>query len=297
MPSRYPQNSLPVAGTEIFFTDSRTGNPIDVIPFGRTPTVNARAKTFEVNIPTSTSNIIDNANGTVTITQADGSVQDSIRPLNELNPLVGNLDTTTDRIALYDASSGLHTWTTASVINAPEVFRSNIPLTGLAPSPYKVGIDYSTGTQYYVNTAGNWTAFPPSTTVFVTDLPNGKVNINASLGGSQDSIRPIDELSAIVTPSLTDKFPVLQGTNHQSITLAQIRETLTKKFRIVQNLSAGSNTINHNLALASPFATIVEVRNNLTGSTIEHRVTSETTNTVTINVTVPTTNSRITIIG
>jgi hypothetical protein len=295
MPSSYSQNSLPVAGTEIFFTDSRTGNSITVIPFGRTPQVNARAKTFEVLIPTS--NVTDNNNGTVTITQSDGTLEDSIRPLNELNGLVGNLDTTTDRIALYDVSTGLHTWTTASVINAPEVFRSNLPLTGLAPSPYKVGIDYSTGTQYYVNSSGNWTAFPPSTTVFITDLPNGKVNINASLGGNQDSIRPIDELTPLVTPALTDKFPVLQGTNHQSITLAQIRETLTKKFRVVQNLSAGNNVITHNLALASPFATIVEVRDNSTGSIINHRVISETTNTVTINIPIATTNSRITIIG
>ncbi len=72
---------------------------------------------------------------------------------------------------------------------------------------------------------------------------------------------------------------------------------LVKKYRIVQNLVAGNNTITHNLALLTPFATVVEVRDNLTGALIATRVITELTNTLIINVTAPVINATITIIG
>jgi hypothetical protein len=45
---------------------------------------------------------------------------------------------------------------------------------------------------------GNWQSFPVGTTVVLTDLANGVVSINAGLGGTQEAIRPITELTDIV---------------------------------------------------------------------------------------------------
>jgi hypothetical protein len=71
----------------------------------------------------------------------------------------------------------------------------------------------------------------------------------------------------------------------------------TKIYRNVQNLSAGANVITHNLALFTPFATIVQARDNATGEEIPLRVMLEATNTLTINVPVAYTATRITVIG
>jgi hypothetical protein len=137
--------------------------------------------------------VTDLPNGTVAINSGYG-IETAIRPINELSLLAGNIDNALDKLVLYDASTDSHVFVTPAIVNAPEIFRNNGALSGVAPSPYKVGIDYSTGTQYYVNTAGNWAAFPSSTTVVLTDLTNGTVSINAGLGGTQTAIRPINEL-------------------------------------------------------------------------------------------------------
>ena len=68
------------------------------------------------------------------------------------------------------------------------------------------------------------------------------------------------------------------------------------KFRVVQDLVAGDNVINNNLALtASP--TQVDVLDNATGKETAHRITAETANSVTIQVSAAATNRRITVLG
>jgi hypothetical protein len=141
--------------------------------------------------------VTDLPNGTVAINSGYGT-ENAIRPINELPLLTGNIDNTSDKLVLYDASTDSHVYVTPAIVNAPEIFRNNGALTGVAPPPFKVGIDYSTGTQYYVNASGNWTAFPPGTTVVLTDLPNGTISINAGLGGSETAIRPITEQDTLV---------------------------------------------------------------------------------------------------
>jgi len=141
--------------------------------------------------------VTDLPNGQVNINADPNGNENTIRPINELTALSGAIDPTSDKILLYDNSTGDHVYITPGILAAPEVFRNNGPLSGTAPVGYKVGIDYSTGTQYYVNTLGNWAAFPPGTSVVLTDLINGKLSINAGVGGVQDTIRPIDELSLL----------------------------------------------------------------------------------------------------
>jgi hypothetical protein len=136
--------------------------------------------------------ITDLTNGTVAI-NSGYSTENAIRPINELPLLAGSIDNTSDKLVLYDASTDSHVFVTPATVNAPEIFRNNGALSGVAPPPFKVGIDYTNGTQYYVNASGNWTAFPPGTTVVLTDLPNGTVSINAGLGGIETAIRPITE--------------------------------------------------------------------------------------------------------
>ena len=55
-----------------------------------------------------------------------------------------------------------------------------------------------------------------------------------------------------------------------------------KRFRIYTPLAAGYNVIVHSLALEAPFATIVQLRDPVTGSEIPVRVVGETANSVTI---------------
>ena len=136
--------------------------------------------------------VIDLPNGTVSI-NSGYTTETAIRPINELPLLSGNIDNTADKLVLYDASTDSHVFVTPAIVNAPEIFRNNGALSGVAPPPFKVGIDYTNGTQYYVNASGNWMAFPPGTTVVLTDLPNGTVSINAGLGGTETAIRPITE--------------------------------------------------------------------------------------------------------
>jgi hypothetical protein len=199
------------------------------------------------------------ANGTAE-TVLNGVVVQSVRPANELNTLTGSLDTTADRIHIYDASTGEEVWTTASVISAPEVFRNNGVLLGVAPAPYKVGIDYSTGTQYYVNTLGDWQAFPPGTTVTLTDLSNGQLSINASLGGTQTTVRPIGELNPQNAVN-TSLFAFYDGTNHIRTTLLQMLGNITNVLNI-----PGTNTIQSIVGgVTSALQTIVQT-NTLTSA-------------------------------
>jgi hypothetical protein len=141
--------------------------------------------------------VTDLTNGTVAI-NSGYTAENAIRPINELPLLAGSIDNTSDKLVLYDASTDSHVFVTPAIVNAPEIFRNNGALSGVAPPPFKVGIDYTNGTQYYVNASGNWTAFPPGTTVVLTDLPNGTVSINAGLGGTETAIRPITEQDTLV---------------------------------------------------------------------------------------------------
>lgn len=68
------------------------------------------------------------------------------------------------------------------------------------------------------------------------------------------------------------------------------------KFRAVVNLVAGANVINDNLALAAPFARLVEMFEHTTGEAVNARVTVETANTFTITAAVALANVRITVI-
>lgn len=63
----------------------------------------------------STTTFTDNANGTMT-SSSGASIQQSIRPLNELAALVGAFDTTNDRLLVYDFSSNSHVVVTPSSI-------------------------------------------------------------------------------------------------------------------------------------------------------------------------------------
>ncbi len=69
-----------------------------------------------------------------------------------------------------------------------------------------------------------------------------------------------------------------------------------KKFRAVQDLSIGANVINHNFGLNSPYAVSVEVRS-IAGSFITVGISTETTNSVTINSGSLITSAKITIVG
>jgi hypothetical protein len=71
-------------------------------------------------------------------------------------------------------------------------------------------------------------------------------------------------------------------------------KTCKTGYRIVQNLIAGNNVINHNLNLSN-VPVIVETRDNVTGQVIDIRVITETSNNVTIFTTVPYNNVRISI--
>jgi hypothetical protein len=73
--------------------------------------------------------------------------------------------------------------------------------------------------------------------------------------------------------------------------------TALKKFRVVQPLVVGANTITDNLGLVAPFARTVEIRDDTTGELIATRVITEATNTFVTNVTAPVASARITIIG
>jgi hypothetical protein len=68
------------------------------------------------------------------------------------------------------------------------------------------------------------------------------------------------------------------------------------KFRAIQPLNAGSNTITHSLNLPNPISSIVDIRDNVTNETILARVSSETDNTLVITVTTAVSAARITII-
>lgn len=70
----------------------------------------------------------------------------------------------------------------------------------------------------------------------------------------------------------------------------------TKKFRVVQALVLGNNTITHNLNLAAT-PVIVEVRDNTTGTLLTSRVITENTNSTVIDVGAAVASARITIIG
>jgi hypothetical protein len=110
----------------------------------------------------------------------------------------------------------------------------------------------------------------------------------------------------IFTPNLpNDTTVVYQFTDGTLATwngtqyIAAVSSNGVKKFRTVQNLVVGNNTITHSLNLVSPSTTavIVDIRNNTTGAVTTHRVISEAANSIVVFVSAALTNQRITIIG
>ena len=79
-----------------------------------------------------------------------------------------------------------------------EVLRDNAPLNGAAFPYYKMGIDAATGLAYYVDVAGQWKPIVAGSNVSVVDSGNGLVTVNAGAGGVEQSIRPINELTALI---------------------------------------------------------------------------------------------------
>lgn len=71
----------------------------------------------------------------------------------------------------------------------------------------------------------------------------------------------------------------------------------TSKYYVQQVLTSGNNTITHNLALATPKALHIEVRDDTTGQLITTTALSHATNSVVLNVVTTTGTANITIIG
>lgn len=72
-----------------------------------------------------------------------------------------------------------------------------------------------------------------------------------------------------------------------------------RAFKQVLALVAGNNTITHNLGLAAPFISVVDVRDTFTGERVEVRVTpaSETANSLIIAVPLAYATAAVTVIG
>lgn len=93
----------------------------------------------------STTTFTDNANGTMT-SSSGASIQQSIRPLNELATLVGAFDTTNDRLLVYDFSTNSHVVVVPSTI-IPRASLAN-PL-GDGQNDTRTGSPGSTSTLIY----------------------------------------------------------------------------------------------------------------------------------------------------
>jgi hypothetical protein len=156
-----------------------------------------------------------------------------------INPLVTKFDTLQQFpnipggafVLLTDSAHPRGILVPASAFSQPEVFRSNGTLSGAAGVGFKVGIDYSSGTQYYVNSSGNWTAFPPGTTVVLNELPSGKLNINAGTGGVRDALLSIDRLPPLVgaIDPANDRIPLwdVSGNTNAYTSVNAIKATTT----------------------------------------------------------------------
>ena len=103
---------------------------------------------------------------------------------------------------------------------------------------------------------------------------------------------------AVVTSIPANSSIILQsnGTVWRQIVGGGTSGVTLQKFRVVQALVLGNNTITHSLALAST-PVMVEVRDNKTGAIITARVVTETANTTVIDVGAAVASARITIIG
>lgn len=69
-----------------------------------------------------------------------------------------------------------------------------------------------------------------------------------------------------------------------------------KKFTIMEDIPMGESVVNHNLGLASPYATIVDVRDPA-GSSRIIGVINPTSNSITLKTNAPILHARITILG
>lgn len=174
---------------------------------------NALSYGSDNNLHIKTTTVTDNINGTVTINAGTGQVQDTIRPINELTAFSGEVDNALDYLPIFDASSNAILKINKNTLVHSQVLYNNGALTGAVPAEKELGIDTSTGTFYFKNGSGNWQQQPVGTTVNLLDNTDGTVTINAGLGGTQTTIRPINELTS-ATPVANTQIATATGTQH-----------------------------------------------------------------------------------
>lgn len=118
--------------------------------------------------------------------------------------------------------------------------------------------------------------------------------------GQNVEIHSIYSLNAsgvpIQTTRITDAAGVLIVGADASNTTVGLCPLQRPKFRTVQPLNAGANTITHSLSLPVPISSIVDIRDDQTNETILARVSVETANTLVITVATAVPAARITII-
>lgn len=165
--------------------------------------------------------IISNNDGTVSFTK-NSVTSKSIKSIDQLNPITGAIDYNLDKLVVFDASANSHVSIDPLSLLNPKLLSSTIPLTGTVTGSYEFGIDITTGLQYYKNLSGNWQAFPVTASTVVTDLANGLANVNSGTGGSEDMIRPVNELSVLsgVVDIVNDKVLLYDASTstHVSVT-------------------------------------------------------------------------------
>jgi hypothetical protein len=137
----------------------------------------------------------------------------------------------------------------------------------------------------------------PQSSLVVLDGNNVNVNRANAIQGvaptALEAANPIDgdTVTLNLNNGLKEQWSFVSGAWVLIVT-----ETSIKKLRFLQALTAGNNVINYGTTISSA-PVMVDVLNNTTGAVITHRVVTETTTSVTINVTGAITSARITIIG
>jgi hypothetical protein len=214
-----------------------------------------------------TTTLLDNADGTVTMNAGLGGVEKAIRPMSELPTLTGAVDSSLDKVILYDASTSSHTTVSVS---------SLVPATTNATS--------LNGSGQLISTVNGVASLPLT-------LPNQKIDVLTTVQPTPTATGNTTNLNTVFKDALGDTWVI--DSNGDAVKAG----SSSKKFRIVQNLAIGANVIAHNLGLVAPFAVQVDTLDDATGALIASRVTGETANTTTITATVASTNVRITILG
>ncbi|MGL5964730.1 MAG: hypothetical protein ACRCZ2_10100 [Fusobacteriaceae bacterium] len=202
-------------------------------------------KSSNKQVPTQlTSSVTELNNGTVNITDTQGNQVQAIRAVNELTTKSTSPDATADFIPIYENSTGIIKKINKQTLVQNEVLYSNGALTGTVPVGKELGIDTATGTFYYKNASGNWQAQPVGTTVNLIDNADGTLTINAGLGGTQQAIRPINELTETgVGLSPADKFVINDlsdsTTNQQSSFIHRIDKFVNEP---INSIGSGQTT-------------------------------------------------------